>query len=56
MVAMPANGWRGGAEIGDHRKRRENGREGRKKGWADSYFSTVAPRVGCNPNPNSQHT
>lgn len=30
---------------------RKGGTEGRKKGWADSYFSTVATRVGCNPNP-----
>ncbi len=47
---MPANGWRGGAEIGDHRKQRERGREVKKKGRADSNFSTVARGVGCNPN------
>lgn len=47
MVAMPANGRRGGAEIRNHRKRREGG----KKGWADSNFSTVATRVGWNLNP-----
>lgn len=47
---MPANAWMGGAEIRDHRKQRERKREGNKKGRADSYFSTVATRVGCNPN------
>lgn len=51
VVAMPANGWKGGAETRDHRKQKESGREGRKKGRTDSDFSTVAARVGCNPNP-----
>lgn len=32
-------------------KRWEGGKEGRKKGRPDSYFSSVASRVGCNPNP-----
>lgn len=37
------NGQRGGAEIWVCKKNRERegGREGRKKGRADSYFSTV---------------
>lgn len=40
---------REGQRSGITEKPKEKGREG-KKGGADSYFSTVARGVGCNPN------
>lgn len=32
VVAMPANEQMGGAEIRDHRKQKERGREGKEEG------------------------
>lgn len=52
---MPVNEWRGGAEIRECRKQKEERQRIRKKGRADSYFSFMCEGLGVTLTLYSQH-